>query len=158
MIMGLYNCLSFSESSLICTCFELPPCGDFTIGEIYGFVNTSDYIEIIDNHKEIILLSENDFNMYFNNIGEVVTSVYHPIMYDKTVYHIYLVLAQNTCSLDEIKAYANICNLNYVQAKYELKYKRNLIAEGNASYIKEILHKLSHFKVYYEIEPPYPYE
>ena len=56
------------------------------------------------------------------------------------------------------KAYSKILNLNYVQAKYALKNKRNLIVSGNACEIKEILYKLKQFKVHYEINPPYPYE
>lgn len=160
MIMKLYdeNCLSSNTSSLVCTCFKLPPNGNFTVGKIYGFAHTEKYIGIIDNHGETIFLSENDFYVYFNQIGEAVTSVLHPIMYDKTIYNIYLVLEQDTCSLDEIKACAKILHLNYVQAKCALKNKRNLLASGDACEIKEIVYKLNCFQVQYEIEPPYPYE
>lgn len=159
-MMGLYDehGLFCSVSSLVCTCVGLPPNGHFTIGKTYGFVNTEKFIEIMDNHEETIFLSENDFYLYFNQIGEAVTSVLHPMMYDKTIYHIYLVLEHDTCSLDEIKAYAKILHLNYVQAKYALTNKRNLLASGDACDIKEILYKLCRFQVHYEIEPPYPYQ
>lgn len=157
--MDLYNekDLIWCGTSLVCTCFNMPPYGIFTIGKIYGFVYTEKYIEIVDNNSEIVFLDKNDFNMYFNQIGEVATSVFHPIMNDNKIYSIYLILEQDTCNLDEIKAYSKILNLNYVKAKYALKNKQNLIASGNACEIKEILYKLKQFKVHYEIKPPYPY-
>ena len=74
---------------------------------------------------------------------------------DKTIYHLYFVLDQGHHSLDAIKAYSKLFNVNYVQAKGVLNDKRVLIATGSAHDMREILNELKHFQVHYEISPPY---
>lgn len=88
--------------------------------------------------------------------GEAVTS-FSPIHSDTTVYHLYLVLRGDDCSLEEIKAYAKVMNVNYLQAKRALMQKRNLIAAGSAYDIWKMLGRLEPFNVHHEIEQEYPY-
>lgn len=157
---GLYDetSLLYCASSLVCTCYALPAYGNFTLGEMYGFVYTIDGIKLVDDGGQIVTVLEKDFDTCFHNIAEVVTTVSHPMMYDTTIYHVYLILNQDTCNLQEIKAYAKLCHINYIQAKKALTNQRNLIASGNACEVKEILYHLKQFQVHYEIEPQYPYE
>ena len=61
-------------------------------------------------------------------------------------------------SLEGIKAYAKVMNVNYLQAKRALMQKRNLIAAGSAYDIWKMPGRLEAFDVYYGIKPEYPYE
>ena len=61
-------------------------------------------------------------------------------------------------SLEGIKAYAKVMNVNYLQAKGALTQKRNLIAAGSAYDIWKMPGRLEPFDVYYGIKPEYPYE
>ena len=140
----------------ICKCVKLPPYGNFTIGTNYSFEYLIDAEKIIDDFQNKITTSENIFKKCFDNIDEVVTS-YSPVLNDCTDYKIYLVLHEKKPSIEEIRVYAKIMNKNYLQAKKELKFKKNLLVSGNAYDIGDILRILYTFQVEYEIEPPYPY-
>lgn len=80
---------------------------------------------------------------------------YSPMLYDKNIYKIYIILKENKCNKTEIKAFSKVCNVNYIEANKRLKDKRNLIGEGNAYWVKDILEKLLQYDVNYEIIPPY---
>lgn len=60
-------------------------------------------------------------------------------------------------TLEGIKAYAKVMNVNYLQAKRALMQKRNLIAAGSAYDIWKMLGRLEPFNVHHEIGPEYPY-
>lgn len=147
--------LFYCVRCLICTCRQLPPHGNFHIGEDYTFESIIDAREVIDSVGEAITFPENVFLTYFDNLREAVTSF---CSIDNTKYHIYLILCKTSCSLEEIKACAKVMNVNYLQARRILIQKRNLLAVGSAFEMREILDKLSLFHVRYEIEPEYPYE
>ena len=71
-----------------------------------------------------------------------VTS-FSPMLYDKNIYQIYMILKESKCSIEEIKAFSKLCNINYIQSKNRLKNKRNMIE------------KLMQYNIDYEIVPPY---
>lgn len=140
----------------VCICRQLPSYGNFTVGADYTFEYIIDARKVTDNLGEVITFPENIFLSCFENLGKVITS-FSPILSDATKYCIYLILSGSGCSLEEIKAYAKVMNVNYLQAKRVLKQKRNLIATGSAYDIWKILGRLTQFDVHYEIEPEYPY-
>ncbi len=82
---------------------------------------------------------------------------YIPMLYDKTVYAIYLIIKGSKYNHAELKAFSKICNINYLEANQKLKHKKNFMGKGNAYWIKDTLQKLSLYHVAYEIVPPYPY-
>lgn len=132
----------------ICSCFRLPPFGKFTVGTDYSFEYLIDAEKVMDDSGEMITFPENIFKSCFNRLGEEK---------DHTTYCVYLILRDSCPDYQEIKTYAKIMNVNYIQAKNALILKRNLLASGNAYEIKELLDKLSCFQVHYEVEPAYPY-
>lgn len=136
----------------MCACRRLPPYGNFTVGLDYAFDYIIDARKVTDNLGETITLPEAVFLSCFEKLGEVIT-----IHSDTTEYHLYLILRGDSCSLEEIKAYAKAINVNYLQAKRALTQKRNLIAAGRAYDIWKMLGRLEPFDVHYEIEPEYPY-
>ncbi len=77
------------------------------------------------------------------------------MLYDKNIYQIYMILKESKCSIEEIKAFSKLCNINYIQSKNRLKNKRNMIGEGNAYWVRDILEKLMQYNIDYEIVPPY---
>lgn len=81
-----------------------------------------------------------------------------PMLYDETMYKVFIILGENKCNNTEIKAVSKVCNINFIQAKSKLTNKRTLIAQGGAFYIKDIILILSEYDVKIEIDPPYPYE
>lgn len=121
-MVSLYLNVSVARCVL---CRRLPPYGNFTVGLDYAFDYIIDAMKVTDN-LETIVLPEAVFLSHFENLGEAVTS-FSPIHSDTTVYHLYMVL-RGDCSLEEIKAYAKVMNVNYLQAKRALMQKRNLIA------------------------------
>lgn len=141
----------------MCACRWLPPYGNFTVGLDYAFDYIIDAMKVTDNLGKAITLPEAVFLSCFENLGEAVTS-FSPIHSDTTEYYLYLVLMGDDCSLEEIKAYAKVTNVNYLQAKRALTQKRNLIAAGSAYDIWKMLGRLEPFNVHYETEPDYPYE
>lgn len=141
----------------ICECVKLPPHGDFTVGSDYPFEYLIDAEKIVDDSKNRITFPENIFKIFFGNIKEAVTS-YDPVLEDRTVYKIYLILHEEIPSIEEIKAYAKITDRNYLQSKKALRSPKNLLVSGNAYDIGEVLKKLRTFQIRYEIEPTYPYE
>lgn len=90
------------------------------------------------------------------NEGIPVTS-HITMLYDENIYKIYIILKENKYNKMEIKAFSKVCNINYIEASKKLKNKKNLIGEGNAYYIKDILKQLSQYDIDYEIIPPYCY-
>lgn len=140
----------------ICSCFRLPPFGKFTVGTDYSFEYLIDAEKVMDDSGEMITFPKNIFKSCFNRLGEAITS-YCPMEKDHTTYCVYLILRDSRPDYQEIKTYAKIMNVNYIQAKNALILKRNLLASGNAYEIKELLNKLSSFQVHYEVEPAYPY-
>lgn len=140
----------------MCACRQLPPYWNFTVGLDYTFDYIIDARKVTDNLGETITLPEAVFRSCFEDLGEAVTS-FSPLLSDTAEYHIYLVLRGAGCSLEEIKAYAKVMNVNYLQAKRALTRKRNLIAAGSAYDIWKVLGRLELFDVHYEIEPEYPY-
>lgn len=141
----------------VCTCCKLPPDGSFTVGETYTFEYSIDARKVTDNLGEAITFSEPVFLSCFDNQGEAVTS-FIPVLQDDTQYHIYLVLAEDRCNIEEIRAYAKVKNVNYLKSRQMLIQKRNLIAAGYVVEIFEILDRLALFHVHYEIEPEFPYD
>ena len=96
------------------------------------------------------------FDSCFEHIPEATTS-FCPMSFDKTIYHIYLILDEDSNNREEIKACAKVLNINYLKAREKLNHKRCLLTSGEAGMIQGVLEKLSAFDVHYEIEPPYPY-
>jgi len=86
----------------------------------------------MDEKEEWITLCDQTFHSCFEDITEVTTS-FCPMSFDKTIYHIYLILDEDS------------------------NHKRCLLTSGEAGMIQGVLEKLSAFDVHYEIEPPYPY-
>jgi hypothetical protein len=85
----------------MCACRRLPPYGIFTVGLDYAFDYIIDAMKVTDNLGETIVLPEAVFLSCFENLGEAVTS-FSPIHSDTTVYHLYLVLRGDDCSLEKI--------------------------------------------------------
>lgn len=144
-------------SCLVCSCFQLPPYGKFTVGTQYSFEYLMDAEKVVDDLGAIITFPESTFKACFDNFGEAITS-YSPMVQDCTTYHIYLVICDSNPALKDIKAYAKIMHVNYLEAKKMLTHKRNLIASENAANTGEILRRLNQYQVHYEVEPEYPYE
>lgn len=144
-----------SRFHLICSCYRLPEDGSFTVGQEYAFSNTIDAVEIVDALGQVMVFPEKIFESYFCDFADPVYLVTSLGPIDKTIYHLYFVLDQGHHSLDAIKAYSKLFNVNYVQAKGVLNDKRVLIATGSAHDMREILNELKHFQVHYEISPPY---
>ena len=143
---------------LMCSCFRLPDAGNFTVGQEYTFENTADIVGILDDLGQVIVFNKKVFESCFYNFADPVYPVPDLGFMDKTIYHLYFVLDQDCRNLETYKAYSKLFNVNYMQAKGILNDKRVLIAMGNIYDIKEILNKLKHFQVHYEISPPYPYQ
>lgn len=140
----------------MCTCIKPPPNGRFKAGSRYPFKYLIDAERVVDDSGEQIDVPENIFQSCFHHIEEAVTS-YSPMSADRTSYRVYLVICDIPPALDEIKAYAKLKQVNYLQAKRALISGRNLISSQNAYHTGEILKKLSGFNVHYETEPAYPY-
>lgn len=100
----------------MCRCVKLPPYGKFTVDSCYGLEHLTDAEKITDDSGNEIVFSESIFNLCFEDLKEAVTA-YCPMSMDRTVYSIFLILHDDVPSLDEIKAYAKIANVNYLQAK-----------------------------------------
>lgn len=145
---------------LICSCFQLPPDGAFTVGGEYTFEYAIDTVKILDDFGQVIVLSEKVFVSCFCDFADPVYPVisFDPMLHDKTIYHLYFVLEQDLRDIEAIKAYSKLMNVNYIQAKRILNDKYVLIAAGNAYDMRELLSQLTHFQVHYEISPPYPYQ
>ncbi len=139
----------------MCTCRQLPPYGNFTVGLDYAFDYIIDARKVTDNLGETITLPEAVFLSCFENLGEAVTSFSDSLRYDRIPF--ISGFKGDGCSLEEIKAYAKAMNVNYLQAKGALTQKRNLIAAGSAYDIWKMLGRLEPFDVHHEIEPEYPY-
>ncbi|NDO45568.1 hypothetical protein [Clostridium sp. MD294] len=88
---------------------------------------------------------------------DIPVTSYSVMLYDKNIYKIYIILKGNKYSKMEIKAFSKVCNINYIEASKKLKNKKNLIGEGNAYWVKDILKQLSQYDINYEIIPPYCY-
>lgn len=142
--------------SQICTCCQLPSSGHFTVGKIYAFKYIIDAQQVMDEEEEWVTLCDQAFDSCFEDITEVTTS-FCPMSFDKTIYHIYLILDEDSNNRKEIKACAKVLNINYLKAREKLNHKRCLLTSGEAGMIQGVLEKLSAFDVHYEIEPPYPY-
>ncbi len=142
--------------SQLCSCFQLPPWGKFRVGVHYSFEYLIDAERVMDDSGDMITFPEKIFKSHFNNLTEAITS-YSPILMDSTIYSIYFIIKDLNPSLDEIKVYAKIKNVNYIQAKKALTNGRNLIFSGSAYSVREILKNLNQFQVSFEIEPVYPY-
>lgn len=99
-------------------------------------------------------------NIMNNNIekNEVPVTSDIPMLNDETVYKIYIILKNSQHNHNEIKAVAKICGINYIEAQNRLKETRNLIVEGDAYKIWNILQKLYEYDVSFEVSPPYPYK
>ena len=142
--------------SQICTCCQHPSSGHFTVGKIYAFKYIIDAQQIMDDKEEWITLCDQTFHSCFEDITEVTTS-FCPMSFDKTIYHIYLILDEDSNNRKEIKACAKVLNINYLKTREKLNHKRCLLTSGEAGMIQGVLEKLSAFDVHYEIKPPYPY-
>lgn len=123
-------------------------------GKIFKYI--IDAQQVMDEKEEWITLCDQTFHSCFEDITEVTTS-FCPMSFDKTIYHIYLILDEDSNNRKEIKACAKVLNINYLKAKEKLNHKRCLLTSGEAGMIQGVLEKLSAFDVHYEIEPPYPY-
>ena len=88
-----------------------------------------------------MVFPEKIFESYFCDFADPVYPVTSLGPIDKTIYHLYFVLDQGHHSLDAIKAYSKLFNVNYVQAKGVLNDKRVLIATGSAHDMREILER-----------------
>ncbi len=136
---------------------RLPPYGKFTIKEQYSFEYYIDAVEVIDDFGETIILSDCIFKTCFEDLGKTIKS-YNSKLLDDTIYHVYLIICTSNPNLDEIKAYAKIKHVNFIEAKKMLIYGRNLLSSGNAYSTENIVKKLGCFQVNYKIEPTFPYE
>ena len=145
---------------LMCTCIQPPPEGTFVVEQDYFLEQEMGGVRVLDETGKVVQLSDEVFQACFNECADplypVTTDI--PILQDETVYTLYLILEQGACELEAIRAYANLRNVNYVQAKRALKEGHNLLVAGTAFDMREWLHKLASFQVQYEIQPPYPYE
>lgn len=143
---------------LVCTCFQLPPDGTFTIGREYTFGYIIDAEKVVDDLGQVITFPEKVFKSCFYNFGDNITPFDDPMLHDKTIYHVYFILGEGHFDLEAVKAYSKLMNVNYIQAWRILNDKRILVATGNAYDIRELFNKLIPFQVHYEISPPYPYQ
>lgn len=139
----------------VCSCTQVPVSGSFTIGSYYDYTYLIDGVQIGDDSSTLISLGEKEFKSCFVQ-EEPVTAHLH-IWDDHNVYSLYLVLMDDKCSIEEIRACAKLLNINYLQAKKTLNQKRNLIVQGKAYAMQDICKKLAPFPIQYEIDPPYPY-
>lgn len=80
-----------------------------------------------------------------------------PMLYDRTVYKLYIILKDQICSTLEIKAVSKVCSINYLEAKKKLVDRENYIAEGDAYWVKDIRKQLLSYNINYRIDPQYPY-
>ena len=114
-----------------------------------------DYDDLENVLRTAFIMFE-DFKSVFLSEGNPVTTDI-PMLRDETTYKVYIVLKGNKCNHIEIKAVSKVCNMNFFRVKSKLKEKKNLIIEGDAYEIRDILKMLSQYEVDFEIEPPYPY-
>ena len=104
-----------------------------------------------------IIANINSNEELFEFKGIPVTT-YDPMFEDRVVYKLYIVLKDNECNIEEIRAVAKACNINFITAKSKLTNKKTLIAQGDAYDIRDILRKILQYDVNFSIEPPYPYD
>lgn len=81
-----------------------------------------------------------------------------PMLQDRVVYKIYIVLRGKECNIEEIGTVTKVYNINYLTAKSKLTDTKTLIVQGTAYRIRDILGKLLKYDVNFSIEPPYPYD
>lgn len=103
----------------------------------------------------LVFLTNENIEGWLN--GHPVTTD-DPMLQDRVVYKIYIVLRGKECNIEEIRAAAKVCNINYLTAKRKLIYKKVLIVQGDAYDIRNMLRKLLKYDVNFIIEPPYPYD
>lgn len=141
-----------------CTCCTLPLTGQFTVGKEYYWEYIIDGVKVYDDNQIGIIFKSSVFDRCFQafEFSVVVTSD-SPMLHDKTIYRVFLLIEGEKCCIEEIKAYSRICSVNYIGAKKALAQKRNLVMQGDAYRVKDVCEILQQFKVKYEIDPPYPY-
>ena len=74
----------------------------------------------MDEKEEWITLCDQTFHSCFEDITEVTTS-FCPMSFDKTIYHIYLILDEDSNNREEIKACAKVLNINYLKAREKIE-------------------------------------
>lgn len=97
-------------------------------------------------------------NEEFIKYKDIPVTTDDPMLQDRVVYKIYIVLKCKECDIEEIRVAAKICNINYLTAKRKLADTKTLIAQGTAYRIRDILGKLLKYDVNFSIEPTYPYD
>lgn len=88
---------------------------------------------------------------------DIPVTCYSTMLYDESIYKIYIILKESKYNKEEIKAFSKVCHINYIEASKKLKNKRNLIGEGNAYWVRDILEQLLKYDINYEIIPSYCY-
>lgn len=81
--------------SQICICCQLPSSGYFTVGKIYTFKYIIDAQQVMDEEEKWVTLCDQAFDSCFEDITEVTTS-FCPMSFDRTIYHIYLILDEDS--------------------------------------------------------------
>ena len=89
--------------------------------------------------------------------GEFPVTSDVPMLYDKNTYKIYVFAENIEKNYAVVKAVSKVCGLNYIAVKNMLKEGENLIFEGDAYEIKDVLDKLMKCEIQFEVKPPYPY-
>lgn len=80
-----------------------------------------------------------------------------PMLYDENIYKIYVLVKNVKKNYTVVKAISKVCGLNYIAVRNMLKEGENLIFEGNAYEIKDVLDELMKCEIQFEVKPPYPY-
>lgn len=91
------------------------------------------------------------------NIDNIPATTDIPMLRDKTLYKVFVIIDKTQCDIMEIRAVSEVCNINFIEAKRKLKEKKNNIFQGNAYKVKDVLRILEKYNVCYETEPCYPY-
>lgn len=131
----------------------------------YAIVDVIDKLFVLIEDEDIKRLVQQKLQengcKIFNNIREaynmepVTTDI--PMLRDGTRYSVFILLRDEKCNIEEIRAYSAINCVNYIEAKRHLVQQKNFLTCGDAYYIQSVCEKLRHFQINYEIEPPYPY-
>ena len=141
---------------LLYRCRRLPPGGAFTVGELYPMGYAGGREQLWDDKNEPVPLPPEVLEACFSLAGEAVTA-FSPLLSDPAGYRVYLIQQGPKPGLAEIKAYAALKGVNYLQARQALRQGRNLIAAGTVGEVRDVLAQLARFPVRCITEPAYPH-
>ena len=91
---------------------------------------------------------ENDLYPQGCEVAPVIKALYE----EAPIQNLFIVLAGEVASISEIKAYSQLCKVNYVTAKQALTHKRNFVIKGTCHYVRELCEMLDKYGVRFETE------